>query len=365
MGGETSRLLVEPINKSEIPSILQLLENEQLRMLYIGKEDYVAITNSRVVYIKGDKIQQVSINTIKRIDVQDSEKSYQVSIETIESKILIDICTTHDISSALIAELKGLIQGPKGESPKKNNKGEEPEYIPGYSPKYSQQYLDDKKKEQEDLLLETGRHGTPTSKDKRDKGDSKLTIDIESDGEEIEVESDNEEIENTIPRCILYLLEENGKEYIGKTKNKVTLAARLEKHKKKEGSEWASLHSITKVKEVRYNRSPFEEDAWTLERMAMKGIEKGLRDVRGGRYSRIFLTDKEIENIKASINTALDRCYNCGGQHLVVQCDKGKTIVNDIKESETNKTFITCKCGNSISSISDRDKCWKCYAQTD
>lgn len=96
-----------------------------------------------------------------------------------------------------------------------------------------------------------------------------------------------------------------GKFYIGKTSN---LQKRLKEHlKMKNGSKWTKIHKMIALEEVIVNAKKEDEDRVTLEYMKKYGV----KNVRGGSYSRVLLTSSEESHLKRMFCTSEDLCYNC------------------------------------------------------
>jgi hypothetical protein len=49
--------------------------------------------------------------------------------------------------------------------------------------------------------------------------------------------------------------------------------------------------------------------------------EFGITRVRGGSFCTVELPEDQVRQIKHMITSATDRCFRCGGDHLVVNCD--------------------------------------------
>lgn len=130
----------------------------------------------------------------------------------------------------------------------------------------------------------------------------------------------------------IYILEcENGKYYIGRTKNP---NFRLEDHFRGGGSVWThkykpiSFHLIS-------NRDVFDEDKYVKMYMEKYGID----NVRGGAYSQVELSEDVKKIIESEIRNAQDQCHTCGGKdHFMNECPQ--------KHERKNQARIFCfKCG--------------------
>ena len=66
--------------------------------------------------------------------------------------------------------------------------------------------------------------------------------------------------------------------------------------------------------------TPYDEDNTVKSMMATYGIE----NVRGGSYSRVILSESEIEILRREINHAKGACLKCGKTgHYAEQCGQG------------------------------------------
>lgn len=122
---------------------------------------------------------------------------------------------------------------------------------------------------------------------------------------------------------IIYVLElENGKYYVGRTKN---LEKRYKDHTLGKGCSYTKKYPPIKIKETFYDKSPFDEDRYVIEYMYLFGIN----NVRGGSYSMVNLSDIDIYSIKRKIWGALDCCFICGRNHFSIRCNEETDIYGD------------------------------------
>ena len=106
----------------------------------------------------------------------------------------------------------------------------------------------------------------------------------------------------------IYVLEcESGKYYVGKTDD---LFRRLFEHWNGEGAEWTKLHKPIKVERVIETTSNFDEDRYTKEYMAKKGIYH----VRGAAYTKIQLDVLQIDLLVTELHSGTDCCLKCGAK---------------------------------------------------
>lgn len=114
----------------------------------------------------------------------------------------------------------------------------------------------------------------------------------------------------------VYILKlEHGKYYVGRTND---VQKRVEDHKAGRGSEWTRKYKMLSL--IRYEKvdSPFYEDMWVKEMMHKHGIN----NVRGGSYSQIWLPKNQYMCLQQELNGAMDKCFQCGGDHFAKDCTK-------------------------------------------
>ena len=93
---------------------------------------------------------------------------------------------------------------------------------------------------------------------------------------------------------------------------------RYQEHIDGVGSFWTKkykpLYLIKKIE----NSSPFDEDRYVKEYMAIYGIE----NVRGGSYNQEELNNETIKFLRNELRTSNNECYKCGStSHFVNECD--------------------------------------------
>ena len=118
-------------------------------------------------------------------------------------------------------------------------------------------------------------------------------------------------------RVTIYVLElEQQKYYVGKTRGSLPFERVLD-HFRGEGSAWTRRYKPIQVFDMIPDCSPFDEDKYTKEYMAIFGIE----NVRGGTYCRIDLDQETINFLQREIRGARDQCIRCGrNSHFVRDC---------------------------------------------
>jgi hypothetical protein len=133
----------------------------------------------------------------------------------------------------------------------------------------------------------------------------------------------------------IYVLElAEGKYYVGKTKNS---DVRIGQHFEGDGSVWTKKYKPIKVLDVKICFTVFDEDNTTISYMK----EKGICNVRGGIYCKIVLSEDEINTIIKTIASIENKCYRCGGNHLLKDCKfQYKPVDNNTKSTkQKEKTF--------------------------
>lgn len=121
---------------------------------------------------------------------------------------------------------------------------------------------------------------------------------------------------------IIYTLQlENGKYYVGKSKN---ISKRILQHFSEQGSSWTKSYKPIKVLSQIPSIDAFDEEKYTLLAMDQYGID----NVRGGSYCKLFLSKHEIEKAQQIIYSICDKCYRCGEQkHTASECDDIKVSI--------------------------------------
>jgi hypothetical protein len=142
----------------------------------------------------------------------------------------------------------------------------------------------------------------------------------------------------------IYVLElENGKYYIGKTKNP---DIRINDHSTDSGSEWTSKYKPIKTIETIADCDDFDEDKYTLKYMSVYGID----NVRGGSFCKIFLDENTQKLLMHMIKSANNKCYNCGSTtHFVKDCPENKPNAKETKV-ETELKYSCRYCDKKFTS---------------
>jgi len=147
----------------------------------------------------------------------------------------------------------------------------------------------------------------------------------------------------------IYVLElENDKYYIGKTNYP---KIRIDKHFNNNGSQWTCKYKPIKIIEILSDLDDFDEDKITLQYMKLKGID----NVRGGTFVTLNLDDNTRKFIEKMLNNSTNKCFKCGGDHFIKDCDFDELI------DFFDKLDIKDKCDrcNRIGHCVDN-----CYAKT-
>jgi len=148
----------------------------------------------------------------------------------------------------------------------------------------------------------------------------------------------------------IYILKlNNNKYYIGKTNRNVK--ERYQEHLEGIGSFWTKKYKPLSVVKQIENSSPFDEDRYVKEYMAIYGID----NVRGGSYNQEELNGETIKFLKNELRTSKNECYKCGStSHFVSECYY-ISIDDYIQFFITNLNSIDC-LGNEIRYLKDKYK---------
>lgn len=105
----------------------------------------------------------------------------------------------------------------------------------------------------------------------------------------------------------------HNKYYVGRTSNPLM---RIDMHFEGIGSQWTSLHKPINVYKFYTNCDLYDEDKYTIMMMGMFGIE----NVRGGSFSQVQLSSRDISFISKMIDNANDKCFICSSSHFIKEC---------------------------------------------
>lgn len=135
----------------------------------------------------------------------------------------------------------------------------------------------------------------------------------------------------------IYILHlNNDKYYVGKTNRLID--DRYKEHLDGNGSFWTKKYKPLSVIKKIENSSPFDEDRYVKEYMAIYGIE----NVRGGSYNQEELNSETIKFLKNELRTSNNECYKCGStNHFASECDY-ISIDDYIELFITNLNNIRC-----------------------
>ena len=145
----------------------------------------------------------------------------------------------------------------------------------------------------------------------------------------------------------IYILKlEDGKYYIGKTKN---VEKRWTEHITGNGSGWTKKYKPMSLSKTVVSTSYFDEDKYVKEYMSKYGIE----NVRGGTYSNIDLDTNCISVLEKEIRHSKNLCTRCGrNTHFIKDCyaktDSNDNIIIDnvskdkavLKKNETSSSLL-------------------------
>lgn len=135
----------------------------------------------------------------------------------------------------------------------------------------------------------------------------------------------------------IYILKLNdNKYYIGKTNRDIN--DRYQEHLEGIGSFWTKKYKPLSIIKQIENSSPFDEDRYVKEYMAMYGID----NVRGGSYNQEELNGETIKFLRNELRTSNNECYKCGStSHFVSECNY-ISIDDYIQFFITNLNSINC-----------------------
>jgi hypothetical protein len=129
---------------------------------------------------------------------------------------------------------------------------------------------------------------------------------------------------------------EKDKYYVGKT-NRPEL--RLEEHAQLEGASWTKLYPPLDLLYIKESTSDLDEDLHVKQLM----ITYGIKNVRGGSYAQIDLTDAQIDLLIKEICSAKNLCFKCASStHFATDCTKKK---KPKKRMSYDKTAVCSRCG--------------------
>lgn len=137
----------------------------------------------------------------------------------------------------------------------------------------------------------------------------------------------------------IYILNlEDNKKYVGKTQNP---NMRIDNHFKKNGSEWTKKYKPLSISAIFECSDIFSEDIVTIRCMK----EYGINNIRGGSFSSINLEESDKKTIRKMIDTADNKCYECGKDgHFISDCKqyikkhkKNKEIYDKVKKEENKE----------------------------
>lgn len=130
------------------------------------------------------------------------------------------------------------------------------------------------------------------------------------------------------PMYVYVLLLDQGRYYIGKTKN---IEARYSSHFTGKGAAWTGIYKPISVVEHFISEARFTEENKTKEYMLRYGIHK----VRGGPYASPVLEDEMVRSIQLQLWHSENKCFRCGGDHFVAEC------------TFTEHPKFCCRCGGT------------------
>ena len=134
----------------------------------------------------------------------------------------------------------------------------------------------------------------------------------------------------------IYVLELQGKKYyVGKTNHTFQ---RFEQHKSGSGAKWTQKHKVKDLIGFHPNMKDSDENKITIQMMQKYGV----RNVRGGSWTKVNMTEAEIKRLEKRINAR----------------SKRRTKSSSTKKTTKARKRISCtRCGRTSHTVE------KCYAR--
>ena len=134
----------------------------------------------------------------------------------------------------------------------------------------------------------------------------------------------------------IYVLELQGKKYyVGKTNHTFQ---RFEQHKSGSGAKWTQKHKVKDLIGFHPNMKDSDENKITIQMMQKYGV----RNVRGGSWTKVNMTEAEIKRLEKRINAR----------------SKRRTKSSSTKKTTKARKRISCtRCGRTSHTVD------KCYAR--
>lgn len=133
------------------------------------------------------------------------------------------------------------------------------------------------------------------------------------------------------------------KYYVGKTSN---VANRIMEHfvqdAANKASSWTSKYSPISIEEIIENCDDFDEDKYTKIYMSKHGIQ----NVRGGSYTKLVLTEEDINHLLTELRGARNACYYCGSDgHYINDCTRLYMSKKKTTPMKFKKAMTCYRCG--------------------
>lgn len=129
----------------------------------------------------------------------------------------------------------------------------------------------------------------------------------------------------------IYVLKlKDNKYYVGRTNNP---KMRLDSHYNANGSEWTKKYPPVKKLRTFKAKDLYDEDKYTKYYMSIYGID----NVRGGTYSRLFISNEERNFILKEMKNAQNACFECGQNHFIKNCP---IVIRRYNQQHMNKWYM-------------------------
>jgi cellular nucleic acid-binding protein len=180
---------------------------------------------------------------------------------------------------------------------------------------------------------------------------SSISIDVSSIYKDVssiykDVSNISKDVLSISKSVFIYILEcQSNKYYVGKTINPHN---RFKQHFTTDSTAWTSKYKPIRVYQLIPGCDDYDEDKYTLQYMQKYGIN----NVRGGSFSKINLDINEIQFIEKRINSATNKCYNCGKDgHFAKDCTNNVIDGTGVTKIKTQSVFICKDCNKEFTTL--------------